>query len=1734
MSTRKLTKAIQQLVQQIHKLAQSLTRSVVNWLLRTLLMLGRTSNLSSNAGFVLPTAVLLLLVLTLTVGSIGYRAYTRSAQAIGERQQRVIYNAATPAIDRAKSKLEYLFDAQKDSRFPGGIPSESWLLGMLLNDGLALPDGTTVPKLGSNDIYTLPGEKRVAIAGNSRANAWSYDEDTNGDGQVDATVYYSIIFSTPTNFNDLKSASDKAVANRAKALQVRNGPLSNAAQGNPACQVQSQQVLPPIQQGWFQDNTKNNLLRKNFQVDVLVVPKNPNGTVTTLEFFQDRQLDQSNKWGAWFRNDLEIFPGPAFNWNGAMHSEGNLIVASGPPGPFTSYLISAPASCLYDSPQNSEISVTQRDGKPNTSQPGQPFQAQFIKGTIKDNSFTGTATGNVFFHLFNKTTPVTAAGSTGFSSTNDSITDTGGPADYALDPTALFTQDVSVGRTFSDPSVNRNTAWDATTFVKQFRMKNEEVEAPAVDDSYRADNRFGPKPRYRISKGVYVPVNLIGQKIVGDDRLTKDIPQNAQDSSSVGLDGYWERRARLEGLRIIVGTRLELGDPAGWGGPSVVPAVLASNPPEFDEPLRPWFTPVDSNNKGTPTEARQRRTLWDNLAAVQAGVVYHSASKQPDTPLACMALTVHPGTPTTLAKSSTFEDLIYSNQTPGTSSVTRLWQIPGFGISDPGALPDGAILTDFFRGRGTNGWEFGYPTTVNYDDLSSPIMQAVQNLSTFAGDPRGGTPSFTPTQGGGSVYPNPSMAMWGDFSMLRRVIDEELPGGYANLSPADKTTLHTAVCTVAMLAYNLNYLENFDISLVEAAEGSVSPTVPFLLGNPGNIFVTPPGPNPTPIPTSLFDPTSFNKSSVLTNPVLSRELNSLRGRLYQLSVAGKVVPTDPEIPPSGTAITSSTANITDVFPNPTQRANITREFRAYTQSGAGTGAANYDNPDGVIRLLEQWRDAWLAKGAPAAQIDHFNQQIYLAQLIFTKEQVARDRRVGFFGTNNTKLADLRYGRAPLGRCQLWINNADPTIDSKNNQNKSTANVIRLDPLRFLCSSRPRYPILYSLFPAELDGNNGGGLTGPGSFAGKPPIGYPPPATQAISDSPPPQYYDRNAVTTAYNAAGIYLTHQDLNTNLPGRDSEDLGNVPYIFSANSGRVYNVVQPSLVAAVAARPKPIGSWVLPAETGVSNPAGDIDTPATNRDTLIKLCKTPCLQATSGWQSTGRPTRVIGAGNATEQFIRVPFKDAALYNGREAMSVRVLDINLDLLRRKSYSGDRWLPLSGIVYAFREDAVSELEIVRPTGTLNASSSAYLTREPALTGNGISPKPVDYYPDPDRRPYGFRLKNGRTLRRDGDAGRGLSFVSDNPVYIQGSFNLHVDADPNGNGGPSGPVAGNRLEEFQGPGDYLKDDFSNFYARKNLDPKFSRTESDWWRPAEILADAVTILSDNFCDGSILDGVRTVGAGLVGMPLPIVPPTIFNNVTDAYGCVFSGNVQNVTSYLNQNRPTTGPATNNDWMRSNPADTLSIDNPPPTTTPLVAATETRYVGDSPIFFSRFSNPKINVTTSTSLPAINSYKNYSGSYAAMSTDKPKIQAVPGTRVNGIVISGLVPSRTNQSYGGLHNFVRFLEDWSGAALYFQGSFVQLSFSTHATGPFDQDAFETGTNPTSAELILYYKPPTRNWGYDVGLQYAPAGPLARRFGDVSTQRSEFYNEPPANDPYIRNLCLVAQQQTPGVGVNCPQ
>jgi hypothetical protein len=72
---------------------------------------------------------------------------------------------------------------------------------------------------------------------------------------------------------------------------------------------------------------------------------------------------------------------------------------------------------------------------------------------------------------------------------------------------------------------------------------------------------------------------------------------------------------------------------------------------------------------------------------------------------------------------------------------------------------------------------------------------------------------------------------------------------------------------------------------------------------------------------------------------------------------------------------------------------------------------------------------------------------------------------------------------------------------------------------------------------------------------------------------------------------------------------------------------------------------------------------------------------------------------------------------------------------------------------------------------------------------------------------------------------------------------------------------------------------------------------------------------------------------------------------------------------------------------------------------------------------------------------------------------------VNAAILTGIVPSNGTYYSGGVENFPRFQENWSGVNFYYNGSMVEMFTSQIANYPWPG----TGT---------VYNPPTRNWAFD--------------------------------------------------------
>ncbi len=1486
---------------------------------------------SSQSGFVIPTAMMLLLVLSLIISSMLIRTVQRTEQVMERREELVIYNAAAPAIDRAKSKIEYLFSSDPRG-LTSDVPSEARLEAMMLNRDVTEPDGSggtnTVLEAIKDDtgnpveVYDFPDETRLELPTSGgtpkRYNAWSFQVDKDGDGVEETTIAYSILMKTE---NEAATVTMEQSTDEDKALnQVnRSGPLNIqsdlSAQEN--CDVG--ELIPA--KGWYGINGVS--LRKNFQVNVVVANSDPDNTnpnnenVSTLEYYQDREADRGNKWGAWFRYDLEIYPGPEFRFNGAMHSESNFILSANEDNEkvFEGYLVSSPKSCIY-SPQASRITLT----KQKNTDGSVSFKGQWIAGHPARGQVTsGAANEGGYIHKLPDTTNSSDSFTTknlqvnvkhnyygsGDDTQGDSVTIGNSVEDYygaTVDPFSVFTEDLSKSRggDHTNDDIN-NPDWDELILSESGRTQTEDMLQPFVDDTYRADNRWGPRPRY--NEGISLPSKDEYGELITEANVLEALTTNSPatgDLKDLGLDGYWERRATKEGLRLIVGQRLELGNPFGWDGDK--------------DPLYPYKDYTGDNLD------LQRRTVRDNLAAVQATAVYHHEVDQGQFPVAVLATTSHPGTAETWEDSTTFNFLPY----------------------DVGTATD-RVNTDFFTGTGTNGWEFAPPSNnkadfeTAIDTANSALRLALNNLAHFAGDPQG---AFPPTQDKSSdsavIHPYPYFTMWGDFSNLRRIMEERIGAGvtYDNLSIAEQSTLHTAASALGMLAYNI---ENKQAALEQ--DGS---------GNP-----------------------NINRVS---------DIDKLANKMWQLMDGN---PSNGEI-----------ANIQSLT------------FQDYLESlEKELNPADRDDAKAALKAIEE------------------------------AMQIKRGRAMGFVRGKRLKFASAGSsswnstdGQTTIGS-RTFTSGCDPEefADLVTDQRRKTALAVAI------CSEadlKPRYPALYYLFP-----------------------------------------------TTEHDHLGRDAT--DTDTDYPQPLSEEYVSNNYVQTSNQSFDYQPLNNTALNTIALKPRPNSQWKLPFTTtdpgSGTNP--NVSKVFNNRNKI------------QGNALTTAPT-FLG------------LQDKAFYNGRELMQVRTLDLNLDLLRKNQVNGgDSWLPSSGIVYAFREDAVREDAIARPalkacnfwTVGIEDRDQTIISKDcrmsvvddgtnkpqdpPINTENHISPKPVDYFPDPDRRPYGFRLKNGADLGRDGSKA-GMSFISDNPVYIQGNFNLHDD---------SSTGTENTIQEFD---ERLADDWNNFYSRNTLNTNFARTATDNWRPTEIMADAITIISNKFCDGFLEDGLnpkkRRKCEDSSGTKVP--------NSQSSY---ISGTLADMATY------------NNAWTLLQREDDGNPRSPV-----RIERDGKIWKKDRSDFFTDYQD----------IDDISNRIKY-------------LSRAEETTVNAVLINGIVPTRQYQSYGGLHNFPRLLENWqidskNKIPLNIQGSFLQINFSVYGTAPFDQDVWNISRLSADKDLdssnttsLAYYGAPLRKWGYDVALQYQPAAPISERFITVGTPRNEFYLEKPTEDPYNQILFCAKEKGT---------
>ena len=108
------------------------------------------------------------------------------------------------------------------------------------------------------------------------------------------------------------------------------------------------------------------------------------------------------------------------------------------------------------------------------------------------------------------------------------------------------------------------------------------------------------------------------------------------------------------------------------------------------------------------------------------------------------------------------------------------------------------------------------------------------------------------------------------------------------------------------------------------------------------------------------------------------------------------------------------------------------------------------------------------------------------------------------------------------------------------------------------------------------------------------------------------------------------------------------------------------------------------------------------------------------------------------------------------------------------------------------------------------------------------------------------------------------------------------------------------------------------------------------------------------------------------------------------------------------------------------------------------------------------------------------SGGYDSKGTLNQRPAA--NTTVNSALISGIVASDGSAYSGGVENYTRLLEDWSGHRLTYYGSMINVYESEQSTAHW----ITPGT---------YYNAPVRNWYFDVNFlnpnKLPPGTPILR-------------------------------------------
>ncbi|NJN13197.1 MAG: hypothetical protein HC815_36870, partial [Richelia sp. RM1_1_1] len=298
-----------------------------------------------------------------------FRSFERSNNASNVRVNQAVLNAATPAIDRARAKIDKLFS---DPTLPRSTPSDNSLYNAFIKDLGKYTFGDETPlevryNLDGGSIDQKddkPLEERETIK-----SAWRFPVDTDNNGKYDTFTLYGVYFRSPTRGNDGKF-------NRVRSpLDARTPPMDDGSLGGQCSAARGTSFSLIGDSGWYKSGAN---IKKSFFVYATNVPidskqiqvenlKNTdfeaykgNKGFSALEFQQDQERVPLNNNAVVYEDDLEIAPGGGLDINGRIFTNSNLLTSrtsnSNADSVIRFYQVSNQNSCFYQA-KNSKIIV---------------------------------------------------------------------------------------------------------------------------------------------------------------------------------------------------------------------------------------------------------------------------------------------------------------------------------------------------------------------------------------------------------------------------------------------------------------------------------------------------------------------------------------------------------------------------------------------------------------------------------------------------------------------------------------------------------------------------------------------------------------------------------------------------------------------------------------------------------------------------------------------------------------------------------------------------------------------------------------------------------------------------------------------------------------------------------------------------------------------------------------------------------------------------------------------------------------------------------------------------------------------------------------------------------------------------------------------------------------------------------------------------------------------------------